>query len=146
MAEVMTLERFEMARSFASDFLARWAETGEVPEFAGEEFDFHAAREELEAFWEKHRAAIVGSGVDYAFSLIQAAVFPELPLDEYEAIVQQMDGDQVLAEAKTQTARTWVLAERVAKRREAVEDARVLARKIARGALAAGLSLALAAL
>ena len=145
MTEVMTQERFDMARSFASDFLARWAETGEVPTFAGEEFDFHAAREELEIFWEKHRAAIVGSGVDYAFSLIQAAIFPDLPLDQYELVVQHMDGDQVLAEVKTQTARAWVLHERIEKRREAIEDARVLARKIARGALAVGLSLALAA-
>lgn len=146
MTKVMTEEGFELARNYANDFLVRWAETGERPEFGGQAFDLEQAREELDVFWGKHRAAIVGSGVDYAFSLIQATVFPDLPLDQYELIVQNMDGDQVLAEVQNQTARAWVLSERVVKRREVIEDARVLALKVARGALAVGLSVALAAL
>ena len=145
MAKVMTAEQLDTAREFAKGFLVSWAETGEVPEFGGQPIDLDAALEELEVFWEKHRAAIVGSGVDYAFSLIQAAVFPDLPIEDYELIVQNMDGDQVLAEVKTQTAHAHLLHKRVAERREVIEDARVLARKLARGALAAGLSFVLAA-
>lgn len=109
------------------------------------EFDPEAAIEELDAFFEQHRGALVGAGVDYVFALARAAI-ADTPIEEITAHAAPLEEGALVHDAEAEASA--IAAERlrvVEGRRELLVAVRALSGRVLQGALSAALMAALAA-
>lgn len=141
---VVTEDTFELIRAIARNAVVTAADTGELPPGFTEPLDKDDLVREVDAFLERRKPDLVGMGFDAAAGVLEALLFPDEPLDKYEARVRRLSDAELVAlhglRASEAQARKLAIVDG---RKRFVNDLRATGLTLLRGAVAAGLAAAL---
>lgn len=141
---LLTPEKLNELQELSKTILSHGLETGEIHPVLGEPIDADAAKALLEKFWQENQTELVGAGIDYLFSFVRAAAFPETPIEEFTEALGDISTEQLVEVAAADAVTVEVARDRLIQGRQKVlAEFKAIASVIVRGAIASAMAAAL---
>lgn len=140
----ITPEILEDLQGMSTAVLTHAVATGEIHPVLGQPIDGEQAKAMLNTFWLDHQDALVGEGIDFLFSFVKAAAFPETPIEEFRAELSAVSTEDLVALAEADAVTTEVAAQKlIAGRQKVIEDFKAITLAVVKGAIASAMAAAL---